>query len=206
MAAPISQATVQAAGLDAGALVAAIQACTACGLCAQRQQAVPGAGPQPAEWMVVGQAPGELEDAQGQPALGPPGQLLDAMLQAMGLSRGAAPPAAQVFVSDAVKCRPPGQRNPDAAEIAACKPYLLRQIELVNPRVVLLLGRVAAQSVLGSDEPLGRLRGRVHRLPDGRAAVVTYHPAYLLRQPREKLKAWEDLCLALDTFESDGRP
>jgi DNA polymerase len=192
--------------LDAGALVAAIQACTACGLCAQRQQAVPGAGPQPAEWMVVGQAPGELEDAQGQPALGPPGQLLDAMLQAMGLSRGAAPPAAQVFVTDAVKCRPPGLRNPDAAEIAACKPYLLRQIELVNPRVVLLLGRVAAQSLLGTDEPLGRLRGRVHRLPDGRAAVVTYHPAYLLRQPREKLKAWEDLCLALDTFESDGRP
>lgn len=206
VAAPISQAAVQAAGLDAGALVAAIQACTACGLCAQRQQAVPGAGAQPAEWMVVGQAPGEMEDAQGQPALGPPGQLLDAMLQAMGLSRDAAKPAAQVFVTDAVKCRPPGLRNPEAAEIAACKPYLLRQIELVNPRVVLLLGRVAAQSLLGTDEPLGRLRGRVHRLPDGRAAVVTYHPAYLLRQPREKLKAWEDLCLALDTFESDGRP
>ncbi len=203
--APHGAAPVEAAGLDADALVAAIRACKACGLCAQRQQAVPGAGAQPAEWMVVGQAPGELEDAQGQPALGPPGQLLDAMLQAMGLSRGASQPAAQVYVTDAVKCRPPGLRNPEAAEVAACRPYLLRQIELVQPRVILLLGRVAAQSLLGTDEPLGRLRGRVHRLPDGRAAVVTYHPAYLLRQPREKLKAWEDLCLALDTFESDDR-
>jgi uracil-DNA glycosylase len=202
--AQVATAQVQATGLDAAALVAAIQTCRACGLCAQRQQAVPGAGAQPAGWMVVGQAPGELEDAQGQPALGPPGQLLDAMLKAMGLARDATEPAAQVFVTDAVKCHPPGQRNPEAAELAACKPYLLRQIELVNPRVLLLLGRVAAHSVLGVDEPLGRLRGRVHRLPDGRAAVVTYHPAYLLRQPQEKLKAWEDLCLALDTFESDG--
>ncbi|MFN8851154.1 MAG: uracil-DNA glycosylase [Inhella sp.] len=188
--------------LDAEGLNAAIRACRACGLCEGRRQAVPGVGALPAPWLVVGEAPGEQEDAQGEPFVGPAGQLLDAMLAAMGLDRRATEPAKQVYIANAVKCRPPRNRAPEADELAACRPYLWRQIELVNPRLVLVFGKVAAQTLLGTDEALGKLRGRVHRLPDGRPAVVTYHPAYLLRQPQDKLKAWEDLCLALDTAEA----
>jgi uracil-DNA glycosylase len=202
----VTTSAVNAAGLDLPALNLAIQACRACGLCEARQQAVPGVGAVPARWMVVGEAPGEQEDLQGEPFVGPAGQLLDAMLRAIGLDRRATEPERQVFIANAVKCRPPRNRNPDASELAACQPYLLRQIELVQPRAVLLFGRVAAQSLLGLDEPLGKLRGRVHRLADGRPAIVTYHPAYLLRQPQDKTKAWEDLCLALDTFEANEGP
>ena len=187
--------------LDAAGLVEAIHACRACGLCEGRQQAVPGVGAMPAGWMVVGEAPGEQEDRQGEPFVGPAGQLLDAMLAAMDLHRAAPEPARQVFIANTVKCRPPRNRNPEPAEMDACRPFLLRQVALVNPKLVLLFGRIAAQSLLGTDEALGKLRGRVHRLADGRPAIVTYHPSYLLRQPQDKLKAWEDLCLAMDTFE-----
>jgi len=187
--------------VDAEGLVEAIHACRACGLCEGRQRAVPGVGAMPAGWMVVGEAPGEQEDRQGEPFVGPAGQLLDAMLAAMDLHRAAPEPARQVFIANTVKCRPPRNRNPEPAEMDACRPFLLRQIELVNPKLVLLFGRIAAQSLLGTDEALGKLRGRVHRLADGRPAIVTYHPSYLLRQPQDKLKAWEDLCLAMDTFE-----
>lgn len=188
--------------LDAPALVQAIRDCRACALCEGRQQTVPGVGAMPAGWMVVGEAPGEQEDRQGEPFVGPAGQLLDAMLAAMNLHRAAPEPARQVFIANTVKCRPPRNRNPEPAEMAACQPFLLRQIELVNPKLVLLFGRMAAQSLLGTDEALGKLRGRVHRLADGRPAIVTYHPSYLLRQPQDKLKAWEDLCLAMDTFDA----
>lgn len=187
--------------LDAPALLQAIRDCRACGLCEGRQQTVPGVGAMPAGWMVVGEAPGEHEDRQGEPFVGPAGQLLDAMLAAMDLHRAAPEPARQVFIANTVKCRPPRNRNPEPSEMDACRPFLLRQIELVNPKLVLLFGRMAAQSLLGTDDALGKLRGRVHRLADGRPAIVTYHPSYLLRQPQDKLKAWEDLCLAMDTFE-----
>jgi DNA polymerase len=200
--APLSSPVAPPLTLDPEALDAAIHACRACGLCEGRRQAVPGVGARPAPWMVVGEAPGEHEDAQGEPFVGPAGQLLDAMLAAMGLDRRAIEPARQVYIANAVKCRPPRNRTPEAAELDACRPFLWRQIELVNPRVVLVFGKVAAHTLLGTDEALGKLRGRVHRLPDGRPAVVTYHPAYLLRQPQDKLKAWEDLCLAMDTAEA----
>jgi DNA polymerase len=187
--------------LDGSALSDAIRSCRACGLCEGRQQAVPGVGAVPSAWMVVGEAPGEQEDQQGEPFVGPAGRLLDAMLEAMALQRTAAEPSRQVYITNTVKCRPPRNRTPELSEQQACRPFLQRELALVNPKLVLLFGRVAAQAVLGTDEALGKLRGRVHRLPDGRPAVVTYHPSYLLRQPQEKLKAWEDLCLAMDTFD-----
>ncbi len=193
-----------AAGLDWPDLAAAAAACTACALCQGRRQAVFGVGHQRAHWMVVGEAPGEQEDAIGEPFVGRSGRLLDNMLRALGLSRagGDVPdPARQVYIANAVKCRPPGNRNPEPAELAACEPYLRRQIELVQPRVILAMGRFAVQSLLRSTEPVGRLRGRVHRC-DGVPLVVTYHPAYLLRNPEEKAKAWDDLCLAWQTAQA----
>ena len=195
--------TIGALGsVDAPTLVQRVRDCRACGLCEQRRQAVPGEGHAQAHWMVVGESPGEPEDEQGQPFVGPSGELLDAMLAALDLRRSTDTPARQVFVTHAVKCRPPRNRNPQAEEIAACRPYLLRQIELVRPRLLLALGRTAVQSLLSSDEPLGRLRGRVHAGPLGVPVVVSYHPAYLLRNPLDKARAWEDLCLAADTVEA----
>ena len=185
------------ASLDWPALREAVQACRACALGATRQQAVFGVGHPRAHWMVVGEAPGEQEDAQGEPFVGASGQLLDQMLRALGLTRSAATPQRQVFITNTLKCRPPKNRNPEAAETAQCAPYLARQIALVQPRIVLAMGRVAAQALLGSDEPVGKLRGRVHRV-DGVPLVVTYHPAYLLRSPADKARAWEDLCLAAE--------
>jgi DNA polymerase len=154
-----------------------------------------GVGHPQAQWMIVGEAPGEQEDRQGEPFVGPAGQLLDNMLRAIGLTRGEAGPARQVFIANTLKCRPPKNRNPEPAETAQCAPFLERQIALVRPRIILAMGRFAAQALLASDEPLGRLRGRVHQYR-GVPVVVTYHPAYLLRTPTDKARAWEDLCLA----------
>jgi DNA polymerase len=157
-------------------------------------------GNRQARWMIVGEAPGEQEDKQGLPFVGPAGQLLDAMLAAMGLTR-----EADVYIANVIKCRPPHNRNPEPAEVAQCRPYLQRQIELVQPDLILALGRFAAQTLLAGvvpdvDKlPLGKLRGLIHRV-DGRPVVVSYHPAYLLRSPAEKGKTWADLCLAMEAL------
>jgi len=188
------------ASLDWPALRDAVAACQACALSQSRQQTVFGVGHPHAHWMIVGEAPGEQEDRQGEPFVGPAGQLLDNMLRAIGLTRDEAPPERQVFIANTLKCRPPRNRNPDPAETAQCAPFLERQIALVQPRLILAMGRFAAQALLASDEPLGRLRGRVHRYR-GVPVVVTYHPAYLLRTLADKARAWEDLCLAATVVE-----
>lgn len=201
--------------LDMRALEEAVRACTACGLSQQRRHAVPGVGDahQP-DWLVVGEAPGEEEDRQGVPFVGRAGQLLDRMLAAMGLTR-----EEKVYIANVIKCRPPQNRNPEPDEVAQCTPYLLRQVELLQPRMVLAMGRFAAQTLLAQGSgmsadalrqiPLGKLRGRVHTIQvAGRSypVVVTYHPAYLLRSPAEKAKAWADLCLAMDTADAAHQP
>ena len=187
--------------MDWPALRAAVASCTACGLCQTRTQTVFGVGHERAHWMVVGEAPGEHEDLQGEPFVGPSGQLLDAMLRAISLTRGEAPPERQVYIANSVKCRPPGNRNPTTEELAQCEPYLIRQVALVQPKIILAMGRFAVQSLLRTSEPIGKLRGRVHRF-QGVPLVVTYHPAYLLRSPTEKARAWDDLCLALETVNA----
>jgi DNA polymerase len=153
--------------------------------------------------MVVGEAPGEQEDLKGEPFVGAAGQLLDAMLRALDLTREPAEPHRQVFIANTLKCRPPRNRNPDPEEMRRCEPFLVRQIELVQPRLILAMGRFAVQALLRSDEPVGRLRGRVHRY-QGVPLVVTYHPAYLLRNPADKARAWDDLCLAAEVAAQAG--
>ncbi|GAA4338022.1 uracil-DNA glycosylase [Pigmentiphaga soli] len=168
--------------------------CTRCGLCQGRTQTVFGVGARQASWMIVGEAPGEQEDRQGKPFVGRSGKLLDAMLAAVGRSRERG-----VFIANVIKCRPPGNRDPQPEEVAQCSPYLMRQIELVQPAAILVLGRFAAQTLLNTDARIGSLRGRVHHTDvQGRKVpvVVSYHPAYLLRSPHEKSKAWQDLQLA----------
>lgn len=187
-------------GLDWTQLRAAVAACTACGLCSGRTQTVFGVGHTEAAWMVVGEAPGEHEDRLGEPFVGKSGQLLDNMLRALGLSRSEGPAQRQVYIANAIKCRPPGNRNPTPEELARCEPFLLRQIALVRPKIILAMGRFAVQSLLRSHEPIGRLRGRLHHY-QGVPLVVTYHPAYLLRNPEEKARAWDDLCLAAEVAE-----
>lgn len=183
------------ATLDWDALRERVASCRACRLCESRTQTVFGVGHHRAHCMIVGEAPGENEDLQGEPFVGAAGQLLDRMLPAIGLTRGAAEPARQVYIANTLKCRPPRNRNPEPDELARCSAYLHRQIELVQPRVLLAMGRFAVQTLLDSHEPIGRLRGRVHRWRDV-PVVVTYHPAYLLRNPADKARAWADLCLA----------
>jgi DNA polymerase len=145
--------------------------------------------------MVIGEAPGAEEDRQGEPFVGRAGQLLNSMLKAIGLARE------QVFIANILKSRPPNNRDPRPEEVRACLPYLYRQIELVDPILILCVGRIAAQTLLETTEPIGKLRGVVHRIASERPMVVTYHPAYLLRSPGEKRKAWSDLVLAMRTFE-----
>jgi len=174
-------------------LETAVAACRACGLCDTRNRVVFGVGDREAELMIVGEAPGAEEDRKGEPFVGRAGMLLDNMLLAMGLRRD------EVYIANILKCRPPGNRNPTVEEAAACAPFLKRQMALVNPRVILAVGGVAAHNLLATDESVGRLRGRFHTLPDGRGQVlVTYHPAYLLRRPEEKAKAWADLQLLME--------
>ena len=177
-------------------LRAQVLTCTRCALHESRTQAVFGVGNPRAEWMVIGEAPGAEEDRRGEPFVGRAGQLLDAMLRAIGLSR-----ATNVFIANILKCRPPGNRDPRPEEAAACLSYLHRQIAFVRPRVLLAVGRIAAQNLLATDAPLGRLRGRVHHFGERNVPlVVTYHPAYLLRSPADKRKAWEDLQFARSVF------
>ena len=194
------------AGLDWPALREAVAACQACRLCESRKQTVFGVGHPQAHWMIVGEAPGAQEDEQGEPFVGAAGQLLDAMLRALGLDRSAeGEPAARVYIANTLKCRPPGNRNPQPDELHRCEPFLVRQIELVRPRIILAMGRFAVQALLRTSEPIGRLRGREHRY-QGVPLVVTYHPAYLLRNLPDKARAWEDLCLAADVLAATARP
>jgi uracil-DNA glycosylase len=188
------------ATLDWPALRTAVSQCRACALCESRTQTVFGVGHEQARLMIVGEAPGENEDRQGEPFVGQSGKLLDNMLRAIGLSRTAAAPEQAVFICNTVKCRPPRNRNPDAAETARCAPYLDRQIELVQPLLLLAMGRFAVQALLGSDEAIGKLRGRVHERR-GVPVIVTYHPAYLLRTLADKARAWDDLCLVASVLE-----
>lgn len=188
---PRAAASADIALLDWDQLQQHVAVCTACGLHETRTQTVFGVGDPDADWLIIGEAPGELEDKRGEPFVGRAGQLLDQMLLAVGLDR------ASVFIANVLKCRPPNNRDPADHEAEACRHYLQRQIELIKPKIVLAVGRIAAQLLLASDAPLGRLRGRSHSLNGGELPlVVTYHPAYLLRSPSQKAKAWQDLCLA----------
>lgn len=172
-------------------LASRVASCERCGLHESRRQTVFGVGNPDADWMIIGEAPGAEEDRQGEPFVGRAGLLLNEMLRAAGLARG------DVYIANILKCRPPNNRDPRVEEVDACAEYLSRQIEMVAPRLILAVGRIAAQNLLHRDEPVGKLRGVVHRLdPHGVPVIVTYHPAYLLRSPAQKRKAWADLCLA----------
>ena len=202
MAAPEPVAVLPASG-DRSELISragwdelrqSITDCRACGLCKQRKQVVPGVGDENADWLFIGEAPGAEEDAQGEPFVGVAGKLLDAMLAAIDLKRGE-----NVSIANAVTCRPPENRNPEPSEMGFCAPYLKRQIELIQPKLIVLLGRVAVHAVLGEVGALGSLRGKTLSYRAEKASipvVVTYHPAYLLRTLPDKAKSWEDLCRA----------
>lgn len=178
------------------ALAQAVTECRACKLCSSRRQTVFGVGDTQADWLIVGEAPGEHEDRQGEPFVGQAGKLLDNMLKALGLNR-----TNKVYIANVLKCRPPGNRNPEPEEVAQCQPFLRRQVELLQPRIVLAMGRFAVQALLGTSEPIGKLRGRAHQYM-GIPLVVTYHPAYLLRNLPDKAKAWADLCLAQELMRN----
>jgi uracil-DNA glycosylase len=187
----VSPAAPREDGLDWDQLRARVAACTRCSLSATRTQTVFGVGSQRAEWLIVGEAPGADEDRRGEPFVGRAGQLLNSMLRAIGLARE------EVYIANVLKCRPPGNRDPQASESAECLPYLDRQIALLKPKIMLAVGRIAAQNLLRTEAPLARLRQQVHSFGVGRTPlVVTYHPAYLLRTPADKRKAWEDLKFA----------
>jgi len=178
------------------ALRSAVSTCTSCGLCRARKQAVFGVGAEAGPWMFIGEGPGADEDEQGEPFVGQAGKLLDAMLAAAGLGR-----ARDSYIANVVKCRPPGNRTPTLDEANACAAYLDRQIDLVNPKIIVALGKTAATRLLGSEASLASLRGRAHAYR-GRPLVVTYHPAYLLRTLPDKAKAWEDLLFAKRTLKA----
>lgn len=190
-AAPVDQRAAAIARMNWDELEASIAACRACALCQKRKQAVPGVGDRRPDWLLIGEGPGADEDERGEPFVGQAGKLLDNMLAAIDLQRGD-----KVYIANAVKCRPPGNRTPEAGEIAACWPYLKRQIELASPKLMLLMGRAAVNSVLANDSSIASLRGKRQSYGEGVTTVVTYHPAYLLRNLPDKAKAWEDLCFA----------
>jgi uracil-DNA glycosylase len=178
-------------GIDWPELQARVAACTRCALHTTRTQTVFGVGSREAQWLIVGEAPGAEEDARGEPFVGRAGQLLNSMLRAVGLARE------QVYIANVLKCRPPGNRDPSSSEAAECLPYLEQQIALLKPKIMLAVGRISAQNLLRSDAPLGRLRQQVHRFGISHVPLIaTYHPAYLLRTPTDKRKAWEDLKFA----------
>ncbi|NCF52614.1 uracil-DNA glycosylase [Gammaproteobacteria bacterium] len=183
--------------LDWQQLREAVAACTRCILHESRTQTVFGVGDPDADWMIIGEAPGAEEDRRGEPFVGRAGKLLDEMLRAIGQKRES------VFIANILKCRPPNNRDPKADEASSCRGYLERQIDLVSPKIILAAGRIAAQQLLGTDAPVGRLRGKLHHLREI-PVVVTYHPAYLLRSPSQKRKAWDDLCMAKRL--ADGSP
>jgi DNA polymerase len=183
--------------MDWSALERTVAACTRCGLHATRTQTVFGVGNREARWLFVGEAPGADEDRQGEPFVGRAGQLLNAMIEAIGLKRE------EVYIANILKCRPPGNRDPQPNEVECCEPYLARQIELINPRLIVALGRHAAHNLLKTEAPLSRLRGQ--RLAyRGTPLVATFHPAYLLRSPLDKRRAWDDLCLARSIVEASA--
>jgi DNA polymerase len=189
-AAAVDARAAAIASMDWQDLKAAVQGCTICGLRAGCTQTVFGVGDESAKWLVVGEAPGADEDRKGEPFVGRAGQLLNSMIAAVGLKRE------QVYIANILKCRPPNNRDPKPEEAELCRPYLERQIALVKPKLILAVGRIAAQNLLHTDTTIGRLRGTVHKLGE-LPVVVTYHPAYLLRSPGEKRKAWDDLKLAM---------
>jgi uracil-DNA glycosylase family 4 len=200
LSAPSSPAPFEPASGDVAArwdaLRTEVLSCTKCVLHQSRTQGVLGVGPRRSDWMVIGEAPGAEEDRRGEPFVGRGGHLLDAMLHAIGLNRGT-----NVYIANVLKSRPPGNRDPKSEEVAACLPYLMRQIELLQPRLMLAVGRIAAQNLLSTDLSLGRLRGKVHHFGEfNTPLIVTYHPAYLLRTPADKSKAWEDLKFARSVF------
>jgi len=178
------------------ALQAEVSNCTKCALCNTRTQTVFGSGNKQAEWMLVGEAPGQHEDEQGLPFVGNAGLLLTEMLRAIGLTRE------EVFITNILKCRPPNNRDPHADEVESCNDYLKRQQQLIQPKIILAIGRIAAQALLKTDEPLAKLRGKVHTF-NNTPVVVVYHPAYLLRSLPEKRKAWLDLMYALQTVKNN---
>ena len=189
---------IAAQGLDWDELRTAVSGCTRCRLHETRTQTVFGVGNPAADWLIIGEAPGAEEDRRGEPFVGRAGRLLDEMLRAIGEARSS------VFIANVLKCRPPNNRDPKPDESAACRSYLERQIELINPRIILAVGRIAAQQLLATDAPVGRMRGKVHRLGDV-PLIVTYHPAYLLRSPTQKRKSWDDLCLAMAAFAGEAQ-
>jgi uracil-DNA glycosylase family 4 len=174
----------------------AVVGCTRCGLHKTRTQTVFGVGDENADWMLIGEAPGAEEDRLGDPFVGQAGKLLDNMLAAIDLHR-----TKNVYIANVLKCRPPGNRNPQPEEVAQCSPHLLKQIELVKPKLILAMGRFAAQTLLNTEASIAALRGKVHRYA-GVPLIVTYHPAYLLRNLTDKAKAWEDLVFARRTMAS----
>jgi uracil-DNA glycosylase len=199
-----SNATALAQPLDRTALLLrmdwtelkqAVKSCTACALHSTRKQTVFGVGDEQADWLFIGEGPGAEEDARGEPFVGQAGRLLDNMLAAIGLQRGN-----DVYIANIVKCRPPGNRQPEPSEAEQCEAFLLRQLQLIQPKLVIALGRTAANNLLRNDSSIGSLRGRLHSIR-GIPLIVTYHPAYLLRNLVDKAKAWEDLCLARDTMQ-----
>lgn len=193
---PTSVADTFAAELDSlDAVAASVARCTRCSLYKTARNPVPGEGSPEAKFVCVGEAPGAAEDESGRPFVGAAGQLLDKILKAIGFDRG------DVFICNVLKHRPPGNRNPAADEIAACSPYLLQQLALLRPHVILALGTFAAQTLLQTSLPIGKLRGQIHRF-HGVPVVVTYHPAALLRNPNWKRPAWEDVQLARRVFDN----
>jgi uracil-DNA glycosylase family 4 len=194
LAAPAAHSDAPIETLDWDALAERVAPCTRCRLCETRRNTVFGVGDRQADWMIVGEAPGENEDRLGEPFVGQAGKLLESMLRAVALSR-----ADNAFIANVIKCRPPGNRDPQPDEVAACQPYLKRQVALLRPKLIVALGRFAAQTLLGSQASIASLRGRVHDY-EGVPVIVTYHPAYLLRSLPEKGKAWADLCLAQATY------
>ena len=173
-----------------------VSSCTKCELHRGRTQTVFGVGDIHAGWMLIGEAPGAEEDRQGEPFVGRAGKLLNAMLAAVGLDRE------HVYIGNILKCRPPNNRDPRPEEVSCCEPYLKQQITMIKPRIILALGRIAAQNLLKVDTPIGKMRGRRYEHPDtGTPVIVTYHPAYLLRSPREKRKSWQDLQLAMQIYK-----
>jgi uracil-DNA glycosylase len=172
-----------------------VAGCTDCPLHAKRKQTVFGVGDENADWLFVGEGPGAEEDAQGEPFVGQAGRLLDNMLAAIKLKRGD-----NVYIANCVKCRPPGNRNPETGELLACEPYLDRQIELIQPKLIVALGKVAAANLLATDASVASLRGKLHQYR-GTPLIVTYHPAYLLRNLPDKAKAWADLCFAVQAMK-----
>ena len=194
--APGAVGDIDIGSLDWDALEARVSSCVSCPLHAGRSRTVFGVGNRTADWLVIGEAPGAEEDRRGEPFVGRAGKLLDAMLLAAGRARS------EVYIANVVKCRPPENRDPRPEEAASCAPYLERQIALLRPKVILAVGRVAAQRLLDVETPVGRLRGKVHRhAGSGTPLVVTWHPAYLLRRPEAKAEAWRDLVLAMTLAE-----